>query len=96
MYFAASKIKKKRGIDNVEESLREALVELEDHLKGGSPFLNSASTTEPDLGDLFVFGVLKGLEGLPVHDKVMGEFGSISNWYQSMDSIVNEQKMGTA
>ncbi|CAJ1941209.1 unnamed protein product [Cylindrotheca closterium] len=96
MYFAASKIKKKRGIDDVEEALRGALVELEEHLKRGSPFLNSASKTEPDLGDLFVFGVLRGLEGLPVHDKVMVEFDSISNWYQSMDSIVKEQKMGTA
>lgn len=96
MYFAASKIKKKRGIDDVEEALREALVCLEETLEGGSPFLNPASTAEPDLGDLFVFGVLRGLEGLPVHDKIMTEFESISRWYQSMDAIVKEQRMGIA
>ncbi|KAL3936711.1 MAG: hypothetical protein SGBAC_008030 [Bacillariaceae sp.] len=96
MYFAASKIKKKRGIDDVEEALSGTLAGLDATLKRGSPFLNSASTTEPDLGDLFVFGVLRGLEGLPVHDKVLTEFESISRWYQSMDTIVKEQKMGKA
>jgi len=91
MYFAASKIKKKRGIDDEKQALREALVLLEDELKDGQPFLNASSTTEPDLGDLFVFGVLRGLEGLEVYDEVMSEFDSISRWYNSMDEIVKKQ-----
>eukprot|EP00980_Cylindrotheca_fusiformis_P010370 scaffold2306_cov132-Cylindrotheca_fusiformis.AAC.5 len=87
MYFAASKIKKKRGIDDERKALMNALNVLEDSLQDDT-FLIPKSHGAPDMADLYVYGVLRGLEGLAVHDKVMSDYKRIPLWYRKMRGIV--------
>jgi microsomal prostaglandin-E synthase 2 len=49
------------------------------------------SSCQPHLGDLSVYGVLKGLEGLPIFDDLMTDsrFGNIQGWYRTMDELVS-------
>jgi hypothetical protein len=44
------------------------------------------------LGDLYVYGVLRGLEGLAVHDDVMAHYDKIPKWYHHMQHIVEPSK----
>jgi hypothetical protein len=46
----------------------------------------------PHLGDLYVYGVLRGLEGLAVHDDVMAHYDEIPKWYHHMRHIVEPSK----
>ncbi len=93
MYFAASKIKEKYKIDDVEVALDETLVELESELsKSASGFLGPSKI--PHLGDLAVFGVLKGLEGLPLWNTIFdGGFPNLQQWYANVESAVETRKM---
>lgn len=86
MYMAASKIKKKRNITDEKQALDDALVVLETQGLGeGKLYLSG--TDQPHLGDLAVFGTLRGLEGLPVHTEVVeNRQGPIPAWYQRMQS----------
>lgn len=84
----------KRGIVDAEKALKKTLIILEDALGDSGEFLNQASSQEPDLGDLYVYGVLRGLEGLGVHDLVMNEYSRIPVWYKKMRSIVEERAVG--
>jgi microsomal prostaglandin-E synthase 2 len=63
-------------------------------------FLNPNSTTEPHLGDLAVFGVLWGLEGLTIlNDDILQnqQFPKIQQWYQDMnDQVERKQKIDIA
>jgi hypothetical protein len=57
--------------------------------------LNPNSTTEPHLGDLAVFGVLRGLEGLTIlNDNILQnqQFPKIQQWYQDMNDQVERRK----
>lgn len=81
-------ILEKRGIDDEKLALKEALVELESALEGNKFLNNSTSQDTPDLGDLYVYGVLRGLEGLAIHKEVMTEYTLIPNWYETMKEIV--------
>jgi microsomal prostaglandin-E synthase 2 len=108
MYFAASKIKKKYQLDDVRVALDEALLALEEGLMDASnnnnnnndttniSFLNPHGAHEPHLGDLAVFGVLKGLEGLPILENDIlrdPRFPRIQQWYQAMDQQVELKKI---
>ena len=101
MYYAASKIKEKYKINDVQVALEETLVELETNLsKQGSNFLRPSSEV-PHLGDLAVFGVLKGLEGLPLWSEILGDdntepkYPDIRRWYESVDNAIMTRKLRT-
>jgi microsomal prostaglandin-E synthase 2 len=57
------------------------------------PPSSSLSPPQPHLGDLAVFGVLKGLEGLPIFEEIMQDsrFLQIRRWYSVMDDLVFQQ-----
>lgn len=75
----------KRNITDAQESLREALRTLEeDGLGKGSKMFVSGESL-PNLGDVTLFGTLRSLEGLPVHDRVLAHGdGSLQAWYGQM------------
>jgi microsomal prostaglandin-E synthase 2 len=103
MYFAASKIKEKYKIDDVQAALEETLAELESELSNeGSKFLRPSSSSEvPHLGDLSVFGVLKGLQGLPLWNEIFDDdntqpsFPNIQRWYADVANAVETRKSQT-
>jgi microsomal prostaglandin-E synthase 2 len=93
MYFAASKIQKKYNIDDVRVALLDVLDELESGLdeNGATILLNKSSSENPHLGDVTVFGVLKGLEGLPISDDIIlhnERYPKIQKWYTNMNQTV--------
>eukprot|EP00934_Nitzschia_sp_Nitz4_P008713 Nitzschia sp. Nitz4//scaffold42_size132992//4178//5157//NITZ4_003376-RA/size132992-augustus-gene-0.99-mRNA-1//1//CDS//3329551649//8703//frame0 len=95
MYYAAGKVKGKRNITDERAALLDALKVLNDRLeelqegKQGTVLL-SGSTSKPHLGDLTVYGVLRGLEGLAVLDVIWTAYPTISTWYQAVERIVEE------
>jgi microsomal prostaglandin-E synthase 2 len=88
MYFAASKIKSKRGITDERKALDDALTEWEGNaLDQGKLF--ASGTNEPNMGDLAVFGTLRAVEGLPVHSQAVEQRGVIlPAWYDRMKEHV--------
>eukprot|EP00557_Chaetoceros_sp_GSL56_P008828 CAMPEP_0176499490 /NCGR_PEP_ID=MMETSP0200_2-20121128/12955_1 /TAXON_ID=947934 /ORGANISM="Chaetoceros sp., Strain GSL56" /LENGTH=294 /DNA_ID=CAMNT_0017897913 /DNA_START=95 /DNA_END=979 /DNA_ORIENTATION=+ len=87
MYFAASKIKSKRKIVDEREALRNALTQWEEEgLKKGENTFGSGSDS-PDMGDLCMYGVLKSVSGLKVHDEViLDRDGAVVDWYLRMEN----------
>jgi hypothetical protein len=81
-------LSEKRNITDEKQALNEALIILETQGLGeGKLFLSG--TNQLNLGDLTVFGTLRGLEGLPVHtDVVENRGGPIPDWYQRMQTQV--------
>ena len=82
-------------------ALGETLVELEVELsKQVSKFLRPSSES-PHLGDLAVFGVLKGLEGLPIWKEIFkdnnsrSEYPEIRRWYAIVDKELMKRKLRT-
>lgn len=100
MYFAASKIKEKYKIDDVQVALDEILEQLESELGDtqSSKFLGPSSQA-PHLGDLSVFGVLKGLEGLPLWNSIFVDdsngYPNIRQWYANVNTAVETRKLQT-
>ena len=90
MYLAASKVKKKHGIDDARKALEDELLSLDKQLEGREFLDDSSSTDNLSVGDLSIFGVLKGLEGLPISNEIMNDdrFSRLSTWYQKVDGIV--------
>lgn len=70
------------------EALAELNTELE-QLPSSSSFLSSSSA--PHLGDLTIYGVLRGLHGLPVVDTVNQEYPRIEKWYHQMEQVVERK-----
>jgi glutathione S-transferase len=93
MYLAASKIKKKHGIDDARKALDDELTVLEQKLQQ-QEFLDINSSPQDSgglgLGDLAVFGVLKGLEGLPISTEIIEDdrYSHLGRWYRKIDEIV--------
>lgn len=77
MWAAASRIKKKYGIDDEREALTSAALKWSAQIQGEHPFLGGE---EPNLGDLSVFGCLRAIEGLPAHDEILSA-APVRNWY---------------
>jgi hypothetical protein len=75
----------KRNITDAQEALRQALITLEeDGLgKGSKDFVSGRAL--PNLGDVTLFGTIRAVEGLSVHDRVLehGD-GSLRAWYGRM------------
>ena len=67
-------------ITDEQAALEEVLQEIEKAL-GSKEFLSGRS--EPGLGDLSVYGVLRSIEGLPAHDHVLKDVDRpLKDWYQ--------------
>ena len=85
MYMAASRIKKKRNIDDESEALREAIQKWEQEgLDGGKKKFGSGQK-QPDLGDITVFGTLRSVEGLPAFDMALATSQVVKEWYGRME-----------
>mmetsp|Transcript_17350 Transcript_17350/g.49681 ORF Transcript_17350/g.49681 Transcript_17350/m.49681 type:complete len:324 (-) Transcript_17350:750-1721(-) len=85
MYMAASKIKKKRNIDDEQEALREAIRKWEQEgLDGGNKSFGSGQS-QPDLGDISVYGTLRSVQGLPAFDMALATSQVVKEWYERME-----------
>jgi hypothetical protein len=70
--------------------------------RGGVPFLSQQDSNNnidvqelavPNLGDIAVFGTLRGLEGLPIMDRILSEHDTLLKpWYQQMSSLMKLNK----
>ena len=88
MYMAASKIKKKRNIDDEQEALREAIRKFEhEGLDGGNKSFGSGQN-QPDLGDVTVYGTLTSVKGLPAFDMALGTSPVVQEWYLRMEKEI--------
>jgi hypothetical protein len=77
----------KHHIVDERKALEDVLVRLE-RVLSQEPFL-SLHDEVPNLDDLIVFGTLRCIEGLPVHDRfVMNRPGPIRDWYGRMKEQV--------
>jgi hypothetical protein len=73
---------------------------MEDHLSRDRLFLSESSSSQlPGLGDLAVYGTLRAIVGLPVHDAILGvgattaanqhyHLPAIAAWYERMNRLV--------
>ena len=89
----------KLNISDEKAALMGALEELE--IKGLGKGHNSSSNSSsnhlflsqdqvPNLGDLVVFGTLRGLEGLPIHSEILQDrTRPLSEWYERMEAQVS-------
>ena len=84
MYMAASKIKKRLAINDERQALEDVLVVLEKELE--SKFFLSGKKM-PDLGDLYVYGTLRAIRGLPVYETLVDDRGGpIFEWCERMET----------
>lgn len=79
----------KRNITDERAALMEALDKFHAALEDTHPFLGKDS---PHLGDLTIYGVLRGLQGLAVVDTVNQAYPTIQAWYQRMEQLVEPKK----
>jgi hypothetical protein len=56
-------------------------------------FLGGESIT---LADLMVFGVIRGLTGLPVHDLVLNSSVELRRWYRDVEECIEQRQQRTA
>jgi hypothetical protein len=86
--FVLSFLTEKRNISDVRQALYDALQLLEEELAQSSGQYLEKDKNQPGLGDLSVYGVLRGLEGLPIHEEIMNRYVKIPLWYQQMRQTV--------
>jgi len=79
------------------KALEEFDTELEKVGGGDHSFLSGSSIDQqsnqptPHLGDLTIYGVLRGLQGLPVmEDMVYPAYPRIRQWYRDMEQVVEK------
>jgi microsomal prostaglandin-E synthase 2 len=85
MYLASSKIKKKYGIVDEKKELDESLKEWTDAV-GSNQFLHGDNITLPDL---MVFGVLRGIQDLPVFATAMERNSALESWYNRVKLVID-------
>jgi len=76
----------KHNITDASAALQESLDAVQEDLKQGKTFLSGQD--QPHLGDLNVFGVLRSLQGLPIHDEIMTANPRLEEWYNQVDETV--------
>ena len=82
----------RKNITDERQALSDALTKLEQEGLSSTPFL-SAQDNIPNLGDISVFGTLRGLEGLQVFDNVMSQHDKyLAPWYERMSQLAPRQK----
>ena len=58
----------------------------------GSTYLFLSQRSIPNMGDLAVFGTLRGLQGLPIHTHILSKRDSpIPEWYERMNQVVHDK-----
>lgn len=90
MYFVSKKLKKRHNITDERKALYEAAETWVDALKGRQ-YLGGS---EPNLGDLAVFGVLRPIRYLTA-GKDMVENTRIGEWFTRMESQMKPQREAT-
>ena len=86
MYFANGKLKKKYGIVDERKELMSVCDEWSAALKTSpGKYLHGNTITMPDL---MVFGVLRGIAGLPAFSDVMHNFPDLMQWYVNVSDAV--------
>ena len=85
MWAAQGKIKKKYGINDEREALRIALAEWMAAV-GDKPFLIGDNVSA---GDAAVFGALRAVDGMPVHNEILGTDAPLAAWYGRVAEAVN-------
>ncbi|KAL7559549.1 hypothetical protein ACA910_005177 [Epithemia clementina (nom. ined.)] len=97
MYLAASRVKRKHKIDNERQALTLVLEKPIQQLSSSSSSSSSNSglflsgLEEPHLGDLAVYGALRGIHGTPVHDEIWSSSKDsrvLKDWYERMQAKV--------
>mmetsp|Transcript_28574 Transcript_28574/g.42234 ORF Transcript_28574/g.42234 Transcript_28574/m.42234 type:complete len:274 (+) Transcript_28574:41-862(+) len=83
MYFAASRIKAKRGIDDERAALQTALQKWQEEALSNGSKIFSSGKNDPNLNDLLVYGTLRSVEGLSIHTEVLNqsENSILNDWY---------------
>ena len=78
----------RKNITDEQQALSDALTKLEQEGLSNTPFLSKNGDAGPNLGDIAVFGTLRGLEGLEVFDSVMSKHDTIlAPWYERMSQL---------
>eukprot|EP00602_Paraphysomonas_sp_CaronLab_P000935 CAMPEP_0185032184 /NCGR_PEP_ID=MMETSP1103-20130426/20092_1 /TAXON_ID=36769 /ORGANISM="Paraphysomonas bandaiensis, Strain Caron Lab Isolate" /LENGTH=257 /DNA_ID=CAMNT_0027567983 /DNA_START=46 /DNA_END=819 /DNA_ORIENTATION=+ len=88
MFAVHTKVKKKYGIGNEREELRQLLNEWVQAV-GANTYLHGDRVTVPDL---LVFGVLRGINELPTFEYAMKEVNGLQKWYQAVEAEVSSRK----
>lgn len=87
--FARPSVKRKYGITDEREALREALdvwgKEIESTRFGGG---NDA----PHTGDIAIFGCLRGIQNVPAFREIIEMNTHVSSWYDRMGGLVTANK----
>lgn len=85
------------NITDERAALEQALRQIDSALKN-APFLSGK--TEPNVGDLAVYGALRSIQGLPAHQRILGHDDDddgadndhhhrpLKDWYARMQSKV--------
>lgn len=77
----------KRNITDERAALHQALVHLETDGLRNHDFVSG--TSNPNLGDITLFGTLRSIEGLPAHNDVIEtRDGPLRAWYERMSAEV--------
>lgn len=88
-------VPEKRNITDERQALNEMLIQLENEgLKEDKEFLSGSS--QPHLGDLAVYGVLRAIEGMPVHRELMESrepSSPLPAWYERMKTQIQHVKV---
>ena len=79
----------KRNITDERKELFEILQQWEDHLSQRQDDRRGEGN-DVEVGELAVYGVLRGLHGLPVHSDVMSNFARIASWYEGLERRVEK------
>lgn len=95
MYFAASKIKKKLGIQNERQALQLALDEFEkEGLDAGNKMFISGLSS-PNMADIVIFGTLRSIEHLSSFKDTVNQRNSdtTKQWYKRMHAELKTGEM---
>ena len=84
--FARRKVKKKYGIEDEREALREAIGIWSEEIKGKT----YGGGDIPHTGDIAVYGCLHAIERMPVFPEVMAMDSNVKDWYESMSLFVQK------
>jgi len=84
MYFANGKIKKKYGIVDERQALKDVLVEWTSAL-GDKKFLHGDAITLPDL---MTYGVLRSIRATKTFQEAMKENEKLKTWFDEVDKQV--------
>lgn len=86
MRLGSGRLKKKYNIENEREALLETIALWVKQVEGQTFHGGEA----PDVADLCVFGVLRSVEGHPLHVDVLANT-EIGTWYNAMEALIGKR-----